>query len=223
MLHHHPLTAFCSFPKSGVTRPVPSSFGFERPNILESPDLNGIQAKKNNSAHVTCLTVTYSSLTNTYFLFSFVLSFGVSAGSGEMEGLATLSCFLTFFDFFLESSLDGVPSVLVDIFGVERKEVWSHRTNEAGHTTHLCFMQQSKQATCSTLPMHFTLLTSVSGDFSLTAGSSEGEDSSLEVAWLSTEELKKNSGNNVLLWTGRVLVTHIRDGSGTGDGARVVV
>lgn len=72
-------------------------------------------------------------------------------------------------------------------------------------------------------PMHFTLLTSVSGDFSLTAGSSEGEDSSLEVAWLSTEELKKNSGNNVLLWTGRVLVTHIRDGSGTGDGARVVV
>ena len=67
-----------------------------------------------------------------------------------------------------------------------------------------------------------TLLTSVSGDFSLTAGSSEGEDSSLEVAWLSTEELK-NSGNNVLLWTGRVLVTHIREGSGTGDGARVVV
>ena len=51
--------------------------------------------------------------------------------------------------------------------------------------------------------MHFILLTSVSGDFSLTVGSSEGEDSSLEVVWLSTEELKKNSGNNVLLWTGR--------------------
>ena len=147
--------------------------------------------------------VTYFFLTNTYRLFSFVLSFGVSAGSGETEGLATLSCFLTFLDFFLESSLDGVPSVLVDICGVERKEVWSHRTNEAGHTTCLCFMQPSNQ---HVVAMHFTLLTSVSGDFSLTAGSSEGEDNSLEVAWLSTEELKKNSGDNVLLWTERVLV-----------------
>ena len=177
--------------------------------------------QKRIAMHETCLMVTSSFLTNTYRLFSFVLSFGVSAGSGETEGLATLSCFLTFFDFFLGSSLDGVPSVLVDICGVERKEVWSRRTNEAGHTTCLCFMHQASKL--HVVAMHFTLLTSVSGDFSLTAGSSEGEDSSLEVAWLSTEELKKNSGNNVLLWTERVLVTHIKDGSGTGDGARVVV
>ena len=79
-------------------------------------------------------------------------------------------------------------------------------TGQMRQDTPLVFASCNQASKLHVVAMHFTLLTSVSGDFSLTAGSSEGEDNSLEVAWLSTEELKKNSGDNVLLWTERVLV-----------------
>ena len=73
-------------------------------------------------------------------------------------------------------------------------------TGQMRQDTPLVFASCNQASKLHVVAMHFTLLTSVSGDFSLTAGSSEGEDSSsLEVAWLSTEELKKNSGDNVLL------------------------
>ena len=63
-----------------------------------------------------------------------------------MEGLATLSCFFAFFDFFLERSLDGVPSVLVDICRVKRRKRFGV-TEQMRYDTSLVLLHATLQTT----------------------------------------------------------------------------